>query len=241
MVFVNYCYICHADCFPHPILTALSACSVLWYVSPTTGLGKLEAWAGSGGGFAQIGCWYDSSQWRTWRLQSIKWKRNIWVLHERRLQSKKQDKLSPWGQGSEWKPDKIKKTKPMKGSFKHGIPIGGIYYQAGRKGDMSSPIHTVSLQQRTQVSYGRTFSEYLLCTRLGPRTGEGKKEAGRMWIPTWQLEYHAHFSSMLCFCVSVSTLAPGTQSGVKDGVPARDSWRREQSSSPGSLPRSPPR
>lgn len=39
------------------------------------------------------------------------------------------------GQGSEWKPDKIKRTKPAKGSFKNAVPIGGTYYQAGRKGD----------------------------------------------------------------------------------------------------------
>ena len=36
------------------------------------------------------------------------------------------------GQASEWKPDKIKRTKPTKGSFKHGVPIGGTYYQEGR-------------------------------------------------------------------------------------------------------------
>ena len=36
------------------------------------------------------------------------------------------------GQGSEWKPDKIKRTKPTKGSIKHGVPIGGTYYQEGR-------------------------------------------------------------------------------------------------------------
>lgn len=127
------------------------------------------------------------------------------------------------GQGSEWKPDKIKRTKPMKGSIKHGVPIGGTYYQVGRKGDVCSPIRTVSLLQRTQVSYGQTFSEYLLCARLGPRTGEGKKEAGRMCISTWQLEYHARFCSRLCFCVSFPRRLLEHSQELRRGVPARDS------------------
>lgn len=93
------------------------------------------------------------------------------VLSERQLQTKKGHKVRSRGKVQ----NKVKRTKSIEDSFKHGIPTGlerraAIFFFL--------PICTVSLLQSTQVSIWQTFSEYLLCARLEPSMGEGKERKG---------------------------------------------------------------
>lgn len=111
------------------------------------------------------------------------------------------------GQGSEWKSDKIKRTKPTKGSFKHGVPIGGTYGV--------TCVHQ-SILSHCNRGLKWAIGEHLVSTYYLPGLGqererERKNQAECGYPPD-------NLSTMpVSICVSVSTPAPGTQSGVKEG------------------------